>query len=77
MNHNKKHKWWHEGIGVGLIMFVIMGIIYPLIDGQKTTIQSFFIQFVVWLAGGLLYGFIFGLITKRIVWKKKMDSPME
>ena len=76
MNYDKtEYKWWHEGLGFGLIMFVCMGIVYPLIDSQEITVKFLLLEFLVWMIGGVLFGFINGLIRKGISRKKKSNPP--
>jgi len=61
-------KWWQEGLGFGILMFIIMGVLCPLIDGQEITKKSLLIGFIIWMLGGLIYGFIVGFIIRK---KKK------
>jgi hypothetical protein len=65
-----KIKWWRAGLGWGLFMYISMSILFPLIRGGSLTQKELLLGIPVWAIGGL----VFGLLTKRIYRKKKMET---
>jgi hypothetical protein len=65
--------WWKTGLGFGIVMFVCMELISPLLDGSGITARKLLIGVPVWVLAGLLFGrmvkIMFG--TKP----KKGDQP--
>lgn len=66
-----KRRWIITGFTWGAIMFIIMGIFFPLITGESITIQLLIINIVVWAIGGLLFGFFMNLFLN----KKGNEAP--
>jgi hypothetical protein len=57
-------KKWHKlGLTWAIWMFIIMTIVWPLINGEEITLKSVFIGIPIWLIGGLAFGFF---MRKRI-----------
>lgn len=51
-------KWIKEGIAWGVIMFIMMMIIFPWIEGEEITLKRMLVGAPIWGAGGLFYGFL-------------------
>lgn len=51
-------KWIKEGIAWGVIMFIMMMIIFPWIEGEEITLKRMLVGVLIWGAGGLFYGFL-------------------
>ena len=51
-------KWIKEGIAWGIIMFIMMMIIFPWIEGEEITLKRMLVGAFIWGAGGLFYGFL-------------------
>ncbi len=60
----KKTNVFKNGIGIGLFMFVIMSVFYPLITGDKITVRSICIGFIIWNLGGIIFAY-FSKIRKK------------
>ena len=52
-----KHRWLLFGLLWGLLMFVFMGILVPLIDGRELTAKWILISLVTWMVTGLIFGY--------------------
>jgi hypothetical protein len=50
--------WVKFGLVWGTFMFLMMNIVFPLIDGNSLTIKSFIIGIPIWLIGGLIFGYV-------------------
>ena len=59
--------WMKFGLIWGVVMFIILNIIFPLIDGEELVIKKLLLFFPLWL----VFGIIFGYISQSR--KKKMD----
>ncbi len=45
-----------SGLSWGLFMFVIMTIIWPLIDGEGINMKRIIVGLIIWTLGGLAFG---------------------
>ena len=81
-----KHPYWiYQGLIWGVGMFVIMAILYPLIQGNRAaiTLRSLVIQALFYSIGGvILYGGSLHLIYryrvsrgKEVDWENRRPSP--
>jgi hypothetical protein len=59
--------WRHSGLRWGLLMYLTVTILEPLITGKELTWRKLLIGVPVWILGGLLFGFI----LKSFVGKKR------
>jgi len=59
--------WIGNGIAWGLFMFVLLGLLYPYLAGDVITAELIFINLVLWLVGGLLFGFVMKQLVKKKV----------
>ena len=66
-------QWLLAGMVFGVFMYVLMEILFPLIQGESLTQKRLLIGIPAWLIGGL----IFGLITKWLNRKRKMKTQTE
>ena len=57
-NINTTKNWLKRGLFLGLSMYVIMTIIFPLIEQERITQRSLVIGIPVWLICGLVWGYI-------------------
>jgi len=57
MIHMRISYWVKEGLGWGVLMYMIMTIIYPLCIGQEITLKHLLIGAIMWPIGGLAYGY--------------------
>ncbi|MCO6483065.1 MAG: hypothetical protein J5I62_09745 [Flavobacteriales bacterium] len=48
--------WIIQGLVWGAFMFIIMGIVYPLVEKEALTAGSLARALVLWLVAGLVYG---------------------
>ena len=62
-----KKQWLRAGLLFGLFMFIIMEILYPLIQGENLTKKGLLTGIITWT----LAGFLFAFMTKIINIKKK------
>jgi len=60
--------WIKFGLIWGVVMFIILNIIFPLVDGEKIIVEKLLLFFPLWL----VFGIIFGYISQSR--KKKMDK---
>lgn len=58
-------QWIWTGIGWGLFMYVIMQIVYPLWEGDFAWSRSHLIFFVMWIFGGLVWGWLVSLSVDK------------
>ena len=63
-----KHNWILEGLVFGVIMFLFAMILDYFAEGF--TFKGIWIKILIWLIGGLAYGFIMKLIRA----KQKRDN---
>lgn len=57
--------WIKIGLLWGLFMFLIMNIIFPLLNSEKITLPRLLMGAVIWLIGGFLFGRVFKKPTKK------------
>ncbi len=50
--------WVKFGLIWGAFMFVMMNIVFPLIDGKGIVLNSLLLGIPVWLVGGLIFGYV-------------------
>lgn len=77
MKNKKVYAWKNwivNGILWGLLMFSITGLIYPYAIGEKISAESIFIHLILWLIGGLLFGFVMKQLVKNKVKKIKEEE---
>jgi hypothetical protein len=51
--------WIYQGLGFGIIMFVMMGILFPILDesiSYSNSKYSLVMLFIIYIIGGLIYG---------------------
>lgn len=58
--------WVKFGLIWGVVMFLILNIIFPLIDGEELIMMKLLIFFPVWLIFGLLFGYVSQSRKKKI-----------
>jgi hypothetical protein len=68
-----KVKWLLAGLLFGLLMYIFMAILFPLIKGETLTQKGLLIGIPVWVIAGLLFGFTMKIINGR----KKMKTQNE
>lgn len=56
--------WIANGIGFGVFIFILNGIIIPVIQKQEFTLTKVLVVAVSSLIGGLLYGYIIRLYMR-------------
>ena len=56
MSRIKLKKWQKAGFAWGLFMFLIMTIVWPLIDGDEITVKSVIVGIIIWAVAGLAFG---------------------
>ena len=55
--------WIHQAIGWGIGMFLIMGVIFPLVNNEIVNAQTLFRDFLIWMLGG----FVVALLAKFFI----------
>ena len=55
-NINSTKAWLKRGLLFGFFMFVIMGLIFPLIYGSKITLPNVLIAIPLWTIAGIAWG---------------------
>ncbi|MFT7899556.1 hypothetical protein VBY74_06200 [Tenacibaculum ascidiaceicola] len=55
-------KWIKEGVAWGIIMFIMMIIVFPWIEGEEITLKRVLVGGLIWGAGGLFYGLLMSKI---------------
>lgn len=50
--------WVRFGLIWGVAMFLILNIIFPLIDGEEIIVKKLLVFFPVWLIFGVLFGYV-------------------
>ena len=68
-----KSQWLLTGVVFGVFMYVLMEILFPLIEGESLTQKRLLLGIPAWLIGGV----IFGLIMKWFNRKRKMKTKTE
>ncbi|WP_458629248.1 hypothetical protein [Winogradskyella sp. PC D3.3] len=58
-----KINWITEGLIFGIIMLIFSSILDVITD--DFTFDRFWIRILIWLTGGLVYGFLMQLIRRR------------
>ena len=53
---NLRKNWWIRGIVWGLLMFLVLVIILPLIREEGLNASVILIGFAFWIAMGLIFG---------------------
>lgn len=51
-------KWIKTGLMFGFLMFLIMGVVFAVLQGKMLSMQYLAINFVIMMLGGLVYGFL-------------------
>ncbi len=59
--------WIRQGLYFGIFMYLVMDLILPLIEGEKITLNRLLLGMIVWILGGLFYGYLMKLFTGRRV----------
>jgi hypothetical protein len=78
MNYDKtKHKWQHEAIGFGIILYLLNIILFPSIYGVKITLKWLLIGIPISVIGGILYVLTVALIMKIFSGKKKQQPTTQ
>lgn len=54
----KYRHWFIEGMLFGILMFLFMEVLFPLIEGEEITLKKGLLRILIWLAGGMLFGYI-------------------
>jgi len=63
--------WWKVGLKFGAWMYVVMVLLFPLIEGESITIHKLTTGAIFWIIGGL----VFGLWMKFIAVRRKATAP--
>ena len=58
------HAWIIQGLAWGAFMFLMMELIFPLIDKEEIIFSNLIKGGVVWLVGGLAFGIVMRKISK-------------
>jgi len=58
----KGRGWLYHGMGWGIVMFLLMAIVVPYLQGGSLECNRLVRQCIIWMIGGLLVG----LMTKYI-----------
>jgi len=59
-------RWIKEGLLFGILMFIIMQLILPYINGDDITQASLLIAVPVWLFAGIFYGLTIRYLRNRL-----------
>lgn len=57
--------WIQQGLVFGMLLYVIMVLLFPLITGEGWTTRGILIGIPVWLIGGLAYGYMMKFFTGK------------
>jgi len=57
--------WWIRGLTWGLLMFIFLGILFPLMRKESITVQEIFIDLAVWIVFGLIFGAVISSAKKE------------
>lgn len=63
--------WVTQGMSWGVFMFLCMDIIFPLFDGEKYEPLKLILGAVIWVFGGLLFGYA----MKKLMFKQSNNTP--
>lgn len=74
-NQFDKKNWLQSGLTFGGIMFLILGIIFPIIEGQALTIKVLAFDLIIWTIGGLAFGYTMKWYFGFVENKKKKSNP--
>lgn len=50
--------WWLRGLFWGAMMFIFMGVLWPLSQNEVLILKPTVLTFVFWIAAGLFYGWL-------------------
>jgi len=50
--------WVKFGLIWGVFMFIMINIIFPLFDGETKSLKEMLVSLLLWLPGGLLFGYL-------------------
>lgn len=62
---NLRKNWWIRGIVWGLLMFLVLGIVFPLIRNERLSAPGILIQLGIWIAIGLIFGAVINAAKKE------------
>lgn len=63
---NKTTNWKREGLVYGITMFIIMSVIYPLVNSTEITLKSIWIEAIIWIVAGQGFGLTMNYLNRRI-----------
>lgn len=69
--------WFKSGMIFGFSMFIIMGIIFPLIARDPITFRSIVANIVTWTIGGLVFGFSMRIFSNKTIEKVEDKADEE
>lgn len=64
-NYFDENSWFYTGLSWGLVMFLLMSLIYPLITKEPITTRSVIVGFIVWAIAGIVYGYAMKLFSSK------------
>lgn len=64
--------WFQNGIGWGAYMFLVMGVLFPLIQRQTLVEKDMIFELSYWLIAGIGYGFCTKLFLDRLKRKGRL-----
>lgn len=67
-----KNRWWLHGLFWGSMMFIFMGVLWPLSQHEHLMLKERVLTLVFWLALGLFIGWL--LKTGSVRWDFKSSS---
>ena len=70
----KEVKWWYIGLIFGLIMYVCMTILFPLISRGEVTKEELLLGIPFWTITGLVFGFALKCFSRMKKSKTKKDK---
>jgi hypothetical protein len=66
VSKNKTTNWKREGLVYGITMFIIMSVIYPLVNSTEITLKSILVEAIIWTIAGQGFGLTMHYINRRI-----------
>lgn len=57
--------WIKTGLAWGAMMFVIMQLVFPLLNSDEITLKTILIGLAVWTLGGLSFGYTMKKINRK------------
>lgn len=57
--------WVKFGLLWGVFMFVVINIVFPLVDGEEITLTRILVGLPVWLVFGIIFGYVSRKKTKK------------